>query len=192
MSLVPATALAAVIALAVPVFAMAQEPVKAFDQLNTRLKPGDTVWVTDAQGREVKGKLSALSNDALMLDAGGPKTFAARDVSIIRDRQRDSLKNGTLIGFGIGGGLAAAWCIGAVGAESEYPEEDPGVECAEGFIVFGGLGTLLGLGIDAAIPGSLRVAYRAPGTSSSPGHARLLIAPVITRRTTGLAVSVVF
>ena len=26
-------------------------------QLNTRLKLGDTVWVTDAQGREIKGKI---------------------------------------------------------------------------------------------------------------------------------------
>ena len=36
----------------------AQEPVRDFTQLNTRLVPGDTVWVTDAQGREVKGGLA--------------------------------------------------------------------------------------------------------------------------------------
>jgi hypothetical protein len=183
----PATTAAAILAAAfaaAPVVAGAQEPVQSFDQLHTRLKPGDTIWVTDAQGREMKGKIQSLAPGALTLDANGPRTFAARDVSIIRDRQRDSLKNGTLIGLGIGGGLAAAWCIGAVAAE-----ENPGVECAEGFIVYGGLGTLLGLGIDAAIPGRLRVAYRAPG---APGHAHLSIAPFVTSRTKGVALAVTF
>ena len=70
-----------------PALAAAQDPVKSFDQLNTRLNIGDTIWVTDAQGQEVKGKLSALSTDALMLDAGGTKTFAARDISIVRERR---------------------------------------------------------------------------------------------------------
>lgn len=172
---------------AAPVGAAAQEPVKSFDQLSTRLKPGDTIWVTDAQGREMKGKIQSLSPGALTLDANGPRTFAARDVSIIRDRQRDSLKNGTLIGLGIGGGLAAAWCIGAIAAD-----EHPGVECPEGFIVFGGLGTLLGLGIDALIPGKKSVAYRAPGAAGAPGHARLSSVPFVTPRTKGVALSYSF
>ena len=33
--------------------AAAQEPVTSFDLLHTRLEVGDTVWVTDAQGREI-------------------------------------------------------------------------------------------------------------------------------------------
>ena len=174
------------IAIVAPAMAHAQECVASFDQLGTRLKPGDTVWVTDAQAREVKGKIQRLSPDALTLDANGPRTLACRDVSIIRDRPRDSLKSGTLIGLGIGGGLAAAWCIGAVAAE-----ENPSVECAEGFVVFGGLGTLLGLGIDAVIPGRMRVVYRAPG-SGGAASARLSIAPVVTARTKGVALAVTF
>ena len=47
---------AAIALFASPAIAAAQEPVTSFDQLDTRLKPGDTVWVTDAQGREIKGK----------------------------------------------------------------------------------------------------------------------------------------
>lgn len=39
-----------------PALAVAQEPVKAFDQLSTRLVVGDTIFVTDAQGREIKGR----------------------------------------------------------------------------------------------------------------------------------------
>jgi len=52
--------------------AAAQEPVREFSQLDTRLKPGDKVWVTDAQGREVKGRIAAIGADALTLDAGAP------------------------------------------------------------------------------------------------------------------------
>ena len=175
-----------IIAIFAPAGANAQDTVVSFDQLSTRLTPGDRVWVTDAHGREVTGRIQSLSPDALTLDANGPRTFAPGDVSVIRDRQRDSLKNGTLIGLGIGGGLAAAWCIGAVAAE-----ENPSVECAEGFVVFGGLGTLLGLGIDAVIPGRMRVVYRAPG-SGGAASARLSIAPVVTARTKGVALAVTF
>jgi hypothetical protein len=174
---------------ATPAAAGAQEPVKSFDQLGTRLKPGDTVWVTDAQGREIKGKIESLGAEALTLNADGSRTFPARDVTLVRERQRDSLKNGTLIGLGVGGGIALAWCLGAVSASDYYAEEDASVECAEGTIVFGGLGTLIGLGIDAALPGKMRVAYRAAGAG---GHARLSIAPVITSRTRAVAVSFTF
>ena len=54
--LVARVPLAAMLIAILPALAAAQEPVKSFDQLNTRLKPGDTVWVTDAQGRESKGR----------------------------------------------------------------------------------------------------------------------------------------
>jgi len=63
--------LAAVLIVILPALSVAQEPVKSFDQLNTRLKPGDTVYVTDAQGREVKGRIRGLSATSLLLDAGG-------------------------------------------------------------------------------------------------------------------------
>ncbi len=182
-----ATAILVAAFAAAPVVTAPQEPVKSFDQLNTRLVPGDTIWVTDGEGREVKGKVQSLSSNALSLDANGPRTFAARDVSVIRERPRDSLKNGTLIGLGIGGGLATAWCIGAIATD-----EHPGVECPEGFIVFGGLGTLLGLGIDALIPGKKIVVYRAPGPAGAPGHARVSIVPVVTPRTRGVALSYSF
>jgi len=51
--------LVAVAQLAPPV-ARAQEPVKTFDQLNTLLKVGDTIRVTDARGREHQGKVKAV------------------------------------------------------------------------------------------------------------------------------------
>lgn len=185
-----AAVVAAVVALAAPALAAAQEPVKSFDQLATRLKPGDRVWVTDAKGREVEGTIQALGPNALTLDAEQPRNFAAGDVSLVRTAKRDSLKNGTLIGLGVGGSLAAAWCIGA--AATDDPAISAGVECAEGLIVFGGLGTLIGLAVDAASPGKGAVLYRAPGAAGSPGYARLSVAPMITPRAKGIALALRF
>ena len=168
-----------------PVLAGAQEPVKSFDQLNTRLKVGDTIYVADAQGREIKGKIHSLSSDALTLGTDGARTFAARDVSAIRERPPDSLKNGALIGFGVGGGLALGACL-------SYAEgSDDGGWCAALVGIYGALGAGLGVGIDALIPGKKRVAYRAPGAAGA-AQARLSVAPVIMPRHRGVAVSFSF
>ena len=53
----------------------------------------------------------------------------------------------------------------------------------------GAVGASIGAVIGAAIPGKEVVVYRAPGTS---GGAHLLLAPVITPRTKGVAVSFSF
>ena len=174
--------LAALLMTGLPALSAAQEPVKSFDQLNTRLKVGDTVWVTDAQGREIKGKIRVLSATSLLLDAGGsPQDLQAARVGTIRVQQSDSLKNGALIGLTVGavaGALVSvAICEGETG-------------CAPGGALFwGGAGMGIGVGIDAAWKGKKVLAYRAPGAS---GSARLSIAPVITPRTKGVAVSYSF
>ena len=167
--------------------AAAQEPVRDFSQLNTRLKPGDTIWVTDAQGREVKGRIESLAPDSLGVDAGGFRTFSAGEVSMIRLRQGDSLGNGALIGLAVGGlGVGLACLAGTEGQDEGW--------CLVGALAYGGIGAAIGVGIDALIPGKKLVAYRAPGPagSSEARHARLSIAPVITPRAKGVAVSFAF
>ena len=173
----------ATVLVAVSVRAAAQEPVRTFDQLNTRLKVGDTIWVTDAQGRETEGKIGILSPDALTLGADGSKTFAARDVSAIRERRPDSLKNGALIGLGVGGGLALVACLGLAEGSGESGW------CAIALGFYGGVGAGIGVGIDALIPGKKQAVYRAPGSLPS---ASLSFAPVITPRHKGVAVSFSF
>jgi hypothetical protein len=164
--------------------AAAQEPVRDFAQLNTRLRPGDTIWVTDAQGREVKGRIAAIGADALTLDAGGSKTFSAGDVRLVMERQHDSLANGALIGLGVGGlGTGLACLASADGADREW--------CFLAAIVYGGIGAAIGLGIDVMIPGKKLVAYRAPGSTGS-SQARLSVAPFVTPRAKGLAVAFSF
>lgn len=177
------TLIVVAVALCAPPAGLAQEPVKSFDQLNTRLKVGDTVWVTDAQGREIQGKIQALAPDALTLKADAPRAFTAADVRMIRERQPDSLKNGALIGLGAGGALGILACAAIAG------EGEAGGWCAMAIGVYGGLGTVIGVGIDALIPGGMREVYRAPG--AAPG-ARLSVAPLIGRTSKGVAFSFAF
>ena len=62
----------------------------------------DTIFVTDRAGHETKGLLVGLTDSTVtVVTAGGPQTFVADDV-VRLDRRGDSLKNGALIGMGIG------------------------------------------------------------------------------------------
>lgn len=178
--------LAAAALLATAAAVSAQETAASFDALAARLQVGQRIWVTDTTGREVHGRLERLSSDGLVLKAEVLETVAAPDVHRVRARARDSLKNGTLIGLGIGAGMGTAWCIGAIADDSG--DIDAGVECAEGFTVFPGLGAVIGLAVDAVIPGKLQVIYQAP----QPRGASLVVVPSFSPRVKGLAVSFAF
>jgi hypothetical protein len=91
--------------LATAAAASAQEPAASFDALAGRVQVGQRIWVTDTAGREVRGRLERLSSDGLVLKASGLEIFAAPDIRRVRARDRDSLKNGTLIGLAIAGGM---------------------------------------------------------------------------------------
>ena len=163
--------------------AAAQEPLTRFDQLNTWLRPGDTVWVTDATGREVKGRIWSLAPDTLTLGEGGARAFTDRDVRLIRERKDDRLWNGMLIGLGVGGALGLS--MGNFSGSWRWGD------AAAGFVIFGGIGAAIGVGVDALIPGKRLVVYRAPaGPGAVP--ARFSIAPVVTPRAKGVAVSFAF
>jgi hypothetical protein len=101
--------LAGALIVLLPALAAAQEPVRSFDQLNTRLKVGDTVWVTDAQGREVKGTITELRDASISLNSDGQTTLQAESVRLVQQKRRGiSMLLGCLIGFGAGvaGGFA--------------------------------------------------------------------------------------
>jgi len=176
--------LAALLGLLLPAPAAAQEPVKSFDQLNTRLKVGDTVWVTDAQGREVKGRITSFGPAAIGVDANGAQVLRADEIRAVEHRRRDSLWNGALIGFGVG--------LGAGAATLPWACSDSCSGVGQGVLIgflMGGIGAGIGIGVDAAIPGRRQIVYRA-GTASP--SARLSLVPLITPRTKALAVSLSF
>jgi len=176
--------LAAMLIVILPALAAAQEPVKSFDQLNTRLKPGDTVWVTDAQGREVKGRITSFAPDSMGIDGDGARTLRADDVRLVQTRRPDGLVNGTLIGFAVGAvGLEAANL--ALTSQGDCPGG-----CQAAIVLFGGA---IGAGVGAGV-GTLIGAFmpRTRNLYRAPGSARLSVAPVITPRTKGVAVAYYF
>ena len=166
--------LAAVLIALLPVIAAAQEPVTSFDQLNTRLRIGDTVWVTDAQGREIKGRILELHDASITLTE---RTFSAAEVGRVRLRVNDSVLTGTLIGLATG--------LGAGAAVLGQGDTDPsGGTIAGAALLFGGVGAAVGAGIDGLIHGK-RDVYRSPGASSS---ARVSLAPVLAPRSKSVVV----
>jgi len=174
-------------ALVLPSLAAGQEPVKSFDQLNTRLKAGDTIWVTDSQGREIEGKLSRLSPASLQLTTDGDvEELPAERVGTIRVQPADRLRNGVLwgalVGF-VGGALSC-------GVNPQCTGDEGGAGMAAGLGILGAAaGAGIGALIDAAVKGPKLTVYRASGTA---GDAHFSIAPVITPRAKGVAVSFAF
>jgi hypothetical protein len=187
-------ALVGALSLASPAPCAAQEPVTLFSQLAGELKPGDTIWVTDANGRELKGKMGALEPGAITVRGRGGRTLNRSDVRQVTVRRGDSVANGATIGLAVG---ALAGLGAGIAGCAAYPKDDPlrGEAClmAIGLFWMPGMaaGALVGVGIDALIPGKQVVLYRASG-SNGASHARLSISPVIAARTKGVAIAVSF
>ena len=163
------------------VSARAQEIAGSFDQLRVLVKSGDTLTITDTSGERVQGKLTQLSGSGLVLDvSGAPRQFQDSDVNTVEKRGPDSLKNGALTGFAIGGGLGGL-ALGALAAADDGPTLAVAVV---GALLYGGIGAGIGVGVDALIEGR-RVIY---ARSNSP-RARLTIAPLLSERRKGVVVS---
>ena len=175
-----------------PRLVTAQEPVRDFSQLNTRLKPGDTIWVTDAQGREIKGKIRELTPSALTLDGDGARPYRAGDLRLIQQQARDSNKNGALWGLLIGAGGGALVGFGTVYAVEEYPSSDDYFTWVLLFTGIGaGAGSGLGALVDSMVHGARLEVFRGSAASGA-ADPRFSFAPVITPRTRGVVVSFAF
>jgi hypothetical protein len=180
---IPACALILVALVLLPAICAAQEPVRSFDELNTRLKPGDTVWVTDAQGREVKGRIVSIRSDELALDSDTAIPFPAGSVRLVREREDDSVWKGTIIGGSVGAALGLSF--GSFSGSWRWSD------AAAGAVMFGGIFAGVGLAVDALIPGKKIVVYRGPAAAARPS-AHVAVAPLVTPRAKGIAASVAF
>lgn len=183
----PVTILAAAV-LAAPLLAAAQEPARSFEELTTRLKAGDTVWVTDAQGREVKGIYKGSDAAGLKLKRWRTRTIDAASIRAVDASRPDPTWEGALIGLAVGEALAAV-CYGAAVRAGE-PEMIGFAQL--GFVFFGLVGANIGWEADRAKTGPRFTAYRASEAGLAAGRRRLAVAPVITPRAKGVAVSLRF
>lgn len=134
--------------------------IESFDTLPKRVRPGQTVYVTDALARQTEGRLVRLSDASMtLLVQGTEREFPRSDVRQVA-RRGDSLANGTAIGMGTVGGLVLLSALFA-----DDPEvndiDNPGAALAVGAtVVMAGIGAGIGALIDQAVKGKT-VIYRA-------------------------------
>lgn len=142
--------------------ASAQPIARSFEDLPRTLKVGQTVFVTDATGRQTKGKIANLSASTLVVLTPETRTFA--DGAVTEIRTVDPLWNGALIGVGVGIGLAI-W-------DYLIDPSEPGNAAI--FTAGIGLGAAIGSGIDALVRRPGKTVYLARRVRVSPllGHAR--------------------
>jgi len=126
----------------------AQELASSLDQLRVLVKPGDVVTVTDTAGHEMKGSIAELSPTSLVLLVGADRhEVPAADLSVVSQRKPDSLANGAKWGFAVGAGLGL---LAFASIASEYEGADVGWGLAA-VLLYGGIGSGVGVGLDAMI-----------------------------------------
>ncbi len=178
-----------------PRTAGAQTVATSFPELQGLVRPGDTIYVTEASGRTTKGKLREISQATLELlvrktASDGSQSFVPQarltesDVRQILVARRDPPWKGMLIGLAAVGGPWAFVC--SRGCEyNEYGGED--LIRITALITTGiaaGIGTL----VDAAMVKRTMVYYKAP-TARSPAVG---VSPLLSKSMAGIQMSLRF
>ena len=134
---------------------------QSFDQLQVVVRRDANVSVTLTNGQEIEGRIAELSTSSITLERMS-RAILEKEVSEIRQRRDDSVKNGAWwgLGAGVGVGLIAAG-IGA-GADAGYLGKSTAIAPV---VIAAPLCSLLGAAIDAMFHGQ-QVIYTRSGLSS--------------------------
>ena len=112
--------------------APARGPARSFEELQARVKTGDTVYVIDASGLSTRGEIVAISDVSLTVTFHGTRReFAVSVVRRIDRRGRDSVRNGLFTG--LGAGALIGWVAGRAADSPTCPRS--GIECGQGAII---------------------------------------------------------
>ncbi len=173
-----------VLLLMIPAPALPQTPASSFEQLMAEdaIQPHEIVYVTDAWGRRVKGRLGEIRPGSLVLMQGS-RTIQMTEADVNRIQRGDSLQNG--LWLGLGAGIGAAWIAPHVFCD--LPDD----ECAA--IVFAAIGlpsiaagTIAGTLVDAAFKKTI---FQFAGTRRS---AQVQVSPVLGGRRAGVVAMIRF
>jgi len=146
-----------------------------FAELSGRVKPGDSVSITGADGRRTKGRVTELTASSLTLRVNDERrTFP--EATVRKIVVEDSLLNGALIGF------AAGFVPGAV--LFPYMPDSEGSGILIGGALFAGAGAAIGLVIDGLFHRSITV--------SPPHGATFTVSPVLSPDRQAMLVSIRF
>jgi len=184
--------------MAPPLPASGQVVATTFADLPALLKTGDTIDVTGADGRRTTGRLGELSAASLEIlvrrtqpdgrDIFVPKArLSEDDVRQVRLHRRDSVWNGTLIGFAPGAAIGVLMLFAGAGCDC-YTIESRAPIALTTLAVAGGIGAAIGAAIDASIVERSTVYVRA----SARRPASLQASPLVTRSAAGVRMTVRF
>ena len=148
------------------------------DRIRALVKDGQKVVITDDQGRVVRGRISSIHANGLQLVADGRTTDVGYPDIVRIDHPPDMLWDGALNGLGVGAGfgliaVALNGCKGFFGCPTlgEYV-------VVSSFT--GGLGSAIGLGIDALIRRDREIYRRGVRRTLAPVVAPGLRAAVVS------------
>lgn len=120
-----------------------------------------------------------------LLVNGSQRELTEREVTTIRQRRPDSLKNGAIWGGAVGGGVLAA--LTAMFCSSSDPCDSTAGDVATLLALYVGGGVGIGVGIDALITGT-RVIYKMPDTPLGT----ISISPVLGSQRQGVLLTMRF
>ena len=144
------------------------------DRISSAIRPGLTVSIVDDEGRQTKGRVMDVSADVIRVSLRGTSEEVRID-RIVRIDKPDSLKNGALIGLGVG------LSLGVIGTVIQAPDIE--AKWAVASIASNSVGcTLLGTGIDALVD-SRRTLYQ------RSGGVRGRVSPIVGRGVRGAAMT---
>jgi hypothetical protein len=149
-----------VVALTVPLIASAQ-PAQTLDDMARKVRPGQTVVVTDTSGARIHGRLLDVSPSEMVVDADGTRRVEAS--AIAKVQRTDSVWNGLLIGAAAGGVVAMLGISETRGSDSVY---------VWGYGMSWALpaaGATVGALLDKAVTATIYVAPARTTGGSSPG-----------------------
>lgn len=166
--------------LADPAWAQAvdQQAAASLAAVKGQVPPAEIVYVTDAAGTTIKGKLIGITDDAVEMRVNqAAKSIRAIDVSRIQWQKQDSPLNGVLIGAAIGAIPGIYWLLAD-------PNECTGL-CAEDYVAIG-VGALVGGLIDRAIKKKVTV------YDTSSRRTKVTLSPLLMHDRGGLRVALTF
>jgi hypothetical protein len=140
-----------------------------------------TVWITDATGREEKGRITRITDETISTLASNDvvRQFKSDEVVRVQARRSDSILNGALIGAGAA--VASGLFLCSLTEPWEICRDDVGP-----MLRIGALGAGIGIAVDAVIRGRT-VIYEAPNRG-----ARISAQPIVGRTVGGLRVTLAF
>ncbi|MGE0124225.1 MAG: hypothetical protein AB7U25_14940 [Vicinamibacterales bacterium] len=138
--------------MATGVAAVAQTPppARTFAELAARITVGERLEVVDLGDQRIAGRLADVTATTLTLRVGRrPRAFTEAAVARVERRRPDRIRNGVLIGLGVGAVVGTR-----IGPADSQLCRGSGLECGQGALIgtiAGGFwGALLGWAVDAA------------------------------------------